>query len=200
MRGGGDDLVSVVVLTGAVRAGKSAAAEALAASRGRPVVVAVAGWSGDEEMVRRIEAHRSVRPVEWDVRVIGPDPAWLDEVACESVLVLDCLATLVGAIAWETVGEAELASAAQEQFATERVDALVRALSARAGDTIVVTNEAGWGVVPATAAGRLFRDLLGRVNREIISAAAAAYLVVDGRMLDLKALPQHPAWPAGTDN
>jgi adenosylcobinamide kinase/adenosylcobinamide-phosphate guanylyltransferase len=188
--------MSMVVLTGAVRSGKSAAAEALAASRGRPVVVAVAGWGGDEEMERRIESHRNVRPGEWDVREVGADPAWLDDVPVGSVLVLDCLATLVGAVAWETAGEAELASAAQEQAAAVRADVLVHALAARAGDTIVVTNEAGWGVVPATAAGRLFRDLLGRANRQLVAQAAAAYLVIDGRMLDLRVLPEHPRWPS----
>jgi adenosylcobinamide kinase/adenosylcobinamide-phosphate guanylyltransferase len=187
--------MSMVVLTGAVRAGKSAAAEALAAKRGRPVVVAVAGWGGDEEMERRIEAHRAVRPGEWDVCEIGADPSWLDDAPVGSVLVLDCLATLIGSVAWETAGEAELATAVQEKAASARVDALVGALAARVGDTIVVTNEAGWGVVPATAAGRLFRDLLGRANRQLIAEAAAAYLVIDGRMLDLRKLADRPSWP-----
>jgi len=62
-----------------------------------------------------------------------------------------------------------------------------------------VTNEAGWGVVPATAAGRLFRDLLGRANRMLVERADAAYLVVAGRVLDLHALPAAPEWPAPRD-
>jgi len=70
--------MSLVVLTGAVRSGKSAAAEALAAERGVPVVAAVAGWQGDEEMERRINHHRSVRPAGWETRCVGPDPAWVD--------------------------------------------------------------------------------------------------------------------------
>ncbi len=187
--------MSLVVLTGAVRSGKSAAAEAMAAARKRPVVVAVAGWGGDEEMSRRIAAHRGSRPGEWDVREVGCDPSWIDEVDQGSVLLLDCLATLVGAIAWEAAGEAEIATGAQERTASERVGSLVRGLLARAGDSVIVTNEAGWGVVPATAAGRLFRDLLGRANRELADRAAAAYLVIDGRMLDLSTLPTAPAWP-----
>jgi adenosylcobinamide kinase/adenosylcobinamide-phosphate guanylyltransferase len=187
--------VSLVVLTGAVRSGKSASAERLAAQRGTRVVVAVAGWNGDEEMERRIEAHRDARPDGWDVRLVGPDPTWLAGIPRDAVLVLDCLATLVGAIAWEVAGEAEVATAEQERLATARAAELVRALAYRSGDAIVVTNEAGWGVVPATAAGRLFRDLLGRANRDLVAHADAAYLVVDGRCLDLKNLPEHPAWP-----
>jgi adenosylcobinamide kinase/adenosylcobinamide-phosphate guanylyltransferase len=188
--------MALVVLTGAVRSGKSAAAEAMALARGGPVVVAVAGWDGDEEMTRRIEAHRATRPDTFSAIEVDPDPGWLDGVPGEAVLVLDCLATLVGALAWESAADAEVATAEQETRASGAVEALTDALIARTGDTIVVTNEAGWGVVPATAAGRLFRDLLGRANRTLVEEADAAYLMVDGRCLDLRDLPATPAWPA----
>jgi adenosylcobinamide kinase/adenosylcobinamide-phosphate guanylyltransferase len=191
--------VALVVLTGAVRSGKSAAAETLAASRGGPVVVAVAGWDGDEEMTRRIDAHRATRPESFSVIEVGWDPGWLAAVPGEAVLVLDCLATLVGTAAWASTEDAEVATAEQESRADGAVRALTDALVSRTGDTIVVTNEAGWGVVPATAAGRLFRDLLGRANRALVAAADAAYLVIDGRCLDLRDLPAAPAWPATHD-
>jgi adenosylcobinamide kinase/adenosylcobinamide-phosphate guanylyltransferase len=187
--------MALVVLTGAVRSGKSAAAELMALARGGSVVVAVAGWDGDEEMARRIEAHRAKRPDTFFVIEVGPDPGWLAGVSGEAVLVLDCLATLVGALAWASAADAEVATAEQETCASEAVEALTDALVARVGDTIIVTNEAGWGVVPATAAGRLFRDLLGRANRVLVAAADAAYLMLDGRCLDLRALPVAPAWP-----
>jgi adenosylcobinamide kinase / adenosylcobinamide-phosphate guanylyltransferase len=196
MRRGGDPIVSLVMLTGAVRSGKSAAAEALAASRGKPVVVAVGGREDDAEMTRRIEAHKAARPHAWTVREVGTDPGWLADVPAHAVLIVECLSTLVGLIAWEEAGEAEFATAVQENRAETRTDALVSALRARGGDTIVVSNEAGWGVVPATAAGRLFRDVLGRANRTLVDAADAAYLVVSGRFIDLKAAGDAPAWPA----
>lgn len=188
--------MSLVVLSGAVRSGKSAAAERMAARRGAAVVVAAAGWDGDEEMERRIAAHRDARPDSWVTRVVGTDVAWVDEVPAESTLVLDCLATLVGAIAYEEAGDAEVATGAMEERADARVGRLVDALARRAGDTIVVTNEAGWGVVPASASGRLFRDLLGRANRTLVAAADAAYLVVAGRFIELTGLPVEPDWPA----
>ena len=44
----------------------------------------------------------------------------------------------------------------------------------------------GWGVVPATASGRLFRDELGRLNAALAAAADEVVLVVAGLPLRLK--------------
>jgi adenosylcobinamide kinase / adenosylcobinamide-phosphate guanylyltransferase len=188
--------MSLVFLTGPVRSGKSAAAERLAAERGHPVVVAVAGWDGDGEMVRRIEAHRSSRPAAWVTVQATLDLGWIAAVPAGSTLVLDCLGTLIAAACHEAVGDAEVAPAGAEGEVAARVDALVGALVARGGDSVIVSNETGWGIVPAWPGARLFRDELGRANRRLTDAADAAYLVADGRFLDLRALPARPVWPA----
>jgi adenosylcobinamide kinase/adenosylcobinamide-phosphate guanylyltransferase len=187
--------MSLVVLTGAVRSGKSAMAERLAAGRGLPVVVAAAGWDGDDEMARRIEAHRSSRADTWETLTVAVDPAWLAEVPADAVLLLDCLGTLVSHACHEAIGDAEQAPPEAESLISSRLDKLLTALLSRSGDTIVVTNETGWGVVPSWPSARVFRDELGRANRRLTDAADAAYLVVDGRCLDLTALPDHPTWP-----
>jgi adenosylcobinamide kinase/adenosylcobinamide-phosphate guanylyltransferase len=91
--------------------------------------------------------------------------------------------------------EADIVEAAAEERAARLGDALVDALLAREGRTVVVTNEVGWGIVPATPLGRLFRDTVGRANRRLIDNADAAWLVVSGRAVDLKTLPQEATWP-----
>ncbi len=58
-----------------------------------------------------------------------------------------------------------------------------------------MTNEVGDGLVPAYASGRLFRDVLGRANRMLVSRADRSYLTVCGRLVDLSALSASPAWP-----
>jgi adenosylcobinamide kinase/adenosylcobinamide-phosphate guanylyltransferase len=185
----------LVFLTGPVRSGKSAAAERLAADRGSPVVVAVAGWDGDGEMARRIEAHQAARPASWTTLAATPDPDWLDRVPTDSTLVLDCLGTLVSNACHEAIGEAEVAPAGAEDAVETRIDALVAALLARGGDSVIVSNETGWGVVPAWPAARVFRDVLGRANRRLTDAADAAYLVVCGRFVDLRSFADIPVWP-----
>jgi len=187
--------MSLVVLTGAARSGKSRMAEDLAIARDRAVVVAVAGWGGDEEMDRRIEAHRLSRPDSWSAVSVGADPAWLEQVPGDAVLLLDCLGTLISNVCFEEVGQATLATADAEERVAERVDALLVALLARSGDSIIVTNEVGWGVVPEWASARLFRDELGRANRRLSDEADSVYLIVAGRCLDLATLPKVPKWP-----
>lgn len=188
--------MSLVVLTGAVRSGKSRMAEELAASRGAEVVVAVAGWDGDGEMTRRIAAHRLARPAGWATVLVDSDPGWVAEVPDGSLLLLDCLGTLLSTICFEEVGEATVAPVGAEERVALRVTALVDALLARTGDTIVVTNEVGWGVVPAWASARLFRDELGRANRRLMEIADGAWLIVAGKCHDLGELERMPIWPS----
>jgi len=102
---------------------------------------------------------------------------------------VDCLGTFLGSLLFTGVGVPE--EAAAEAVSRSAVDALAD----RTGDTIVVTNEVGMGVVPVSESGRLFRDILGRANARLVDAADAAYLVVAGRCIDLTALPSHAAWP-----
>ncbi len=185
--------MALVVLTGGARSGKSAVAARMAASRGRPVIVAAAGAAdGDAEMAARIARHRADRPAGFEtLEVAGLAVSeWLPRVPTDAVLLLDCLGTLLTDVLWGS-GEFGLSEVQAEARAHEVVEALV----ARRGDTIVVTNEIGMGVVPVSAAGRLFRDVLGRANTALVAAADAAYLVVCGRCIDCVAASADPVWP-----
>jgi adenosylcobinamide kinase/adenosylcobinamide-phosphate guanylyltransferase len=67
---------------------------------------------------------------------------------------------------------------------------LCTALTARDGDTIVVSDEVGLGVIPATAMGGAFRDALGSLNQAVATVADRALLVVAGRLLTLEPPPE----------
>jgi adenosylcobinamide kinase / adenosylcobinamide-phosphate guanylyltransferase len=66
------------------------------------------------------------------------------------------------------------------------IDALRAAQAAGGWDLIVVTNEVGLGIVPATPLGRVFRDALGRANQGLAAAADEVYLLVAGIPLRMK--------------
>jgi adenosylcobinamide kinase/adenosylcobinamide-phosphate guanylyltransferase len=52
---------------------------------------------------------------------------------------------------------------------------------------VAVSDEAGMGVIPATPAGRLFRDELGRLNQALAAESEETELVVAGLALPLNA-------------
>jgi adenosylcobinamide kinase/adenosylcobinamide-phosphate guanylyltransferase len=160
----------------------------------------------DPEFAARVARHRADRPEGFVTLEADDALAWRNRVPGESVLVLDCLGTLLGRVmeaAWdEGRGATDLAHAPAdalpaglEERCEHDLGDVVDWLIARDGDTIVVTNEVGDGLVPSYATGRAFRDLLGRANRRLVRRADRAYLCVAGRLLALDALPDAAAWP-----
>lgn len=171
--------MTLTVLTGGVRCGKSAAALAAAEATGAPVVFVATAEPGDAEMADRIERHRADRPDHWTTVEEPRDlAAAVDSVDPEATVVIDCLGL------WVTNRMLEDSSPAADELVEEAAGVALR-LAARPGRTLVVTNEVGSGVVPATPLGRDFRDLLGLVNQAMVRAADDAYLVVAGRLLAL---------------
>jgi adenosylcobinamide kinase/adenosylcobinamide-phosphate guanylyltransferase len=168
--------MTLVVLIGGARSGKSDLALRLASEQASPVVFIATAEAGDAEMAERIAEHRRDRPASW--QTIEEPVALRESIEAASdkdCLVVDCL-TLWTVNALERLGVAEA-----EAHAT----AAAGAASARHGLTIAVTNEVGLGVVPDNALGRGYRDLLGRVNAIWAGVADHVFLVVAGRMLRL---------------
>jgi adenosylcobinamide kinase/adenosylcobinamide-phosphate guanylyltransferase len=65
---------------------------------------------------------------------------------------------------------------------------LLDSLSQIKGTVIFVAEETGWGVVPAYPIGRLFRDRLGELVRQLGMLAKPTYLVTGGHVLNLSTL------------
>jgi adenosylcobinamide kinase/adenosylcobinamide-phosphate guanylyltransferase len=62
---------------------------------------------------------------------------------------------------------------------------LESALHTSAAKVILVAEETGWGVVPSTEAGGLFRERLGALTQRLMPCCDAAWLVLHGRAIDL---------------
>ena len=196
--------MALVVITGGARSGKSAVAQELLQGRGEIITVATFGVAEDDaEMDRRIQAHQAERPAGWRTLEIVDTGGWLDLVEDGDTLLVDCLGTFLGRVMqdlYEEKAGGNLMSALDlpedfEELMEVRLEQTLDSLIARSGDTLVVTNEVGDGVVPTYATGRVFRDVLGRANRKLTDAAEAAYLVVAGRCLDIHSLPRKIEWP-----
>ncbi|MFC7732990.1 bifunctional adenosylcobinamide kinase/adenosylcobinamide-phosphate guanylyltransferase [Actinomadura keratinilytica] len=66
-----------------------------------------------------------------------------------------------------------------------RLDELVEAWRGASAHVVAVSDEVGLSPVPATASGRAFRDLLGRLNQRLAAESEEAALVVAGRVVEL---------------
>ena len=82
----------LTLVLGGVRAGKSSYAQRLAA-RGKRVLFLATAEAGDREMAARIQAHREIRPAEWDTieAPIDPVTALAPLLHGYDMVVLDCL-------------------------------------------------------------------------------------------------------------
>ena len=174
-------------VTGGARSGKSSYAERLASATGRGVVYIATMEPLDEELVRRVAAHRAARTAGWETVEAPLDPAGALEAADpERCVLLDCLSLWV-ANRMGPLGDAPAPDDLAHLERTLQADAarLIDAARAREGETIVVTNEVGSGLVPPYPLGRAYRDVLGRVNQQVSAAADRAWLLVSGRALEL---------------
>ena len=163
----------ITLILGGARSGKSTFAERMAARSLEPVTYVATGSATDEDMANRITAHRDRRPASWaTVEAAGAE---LADVLLHigGTVLLDALGTW---LAW---------------FDRFQVDAaaLCDALTTRAGDTIIVSDEVGLGVHPATSVGREFRDALGQLNQSVAAVADDVFLIVAGRVLTLQEGP-----------
>ncbi|WP_406380996.1 bifunctional adenosylcobinamide kinase/adenosylcobinamide-phosphate guanylyltransferase [Streptomyces sp. NBC_01618] len=174
------------LVTGGARSGKSVEAERRLETFPEVVYVATGGGrEGDAEWAARIGLHRERRPA-----------AWRTEETCELVellesdgpaLLIDCLSLwLTDAMdrvhAWDDAAWAGDGGNALR----ERTAELIAAVRGTRRTIVAVTNETGSGVVPATAAGRRFRDELGRLNVAFADECEQVLLVVAGQVLTLR--------------
>jgi adenosylcobinamide kinase/adenosylcobinamide-phosphate guanylyltransferase len=177
-----------LLLTGGARSGKSMRAERLAAGRRAVTYVATApALDDDPEWVARVAAHRTRRPPAWTTReTLGVAEVLLGAGPDETVLV-DCLALWVTGLIDLADAWAERSHA--EQSVLTALTELCQALATTPADVILVSNEVGSGVVPGTPSGRLFQDLLGRVNAAVAETCDDVELITCGLPLALKGTP-----------
>lgn len=158
--------MTVTLVLGGSRSGKSAVAERRAGDDVVYVATAVVG--DDADLAARVALHVTRRPTGW-VTVETLDVPGALRAHSSSTVLVDSLGTWV---------------AAAPDFEAE-VEELLAALADRTGDVVLVSDEVGMGVHPETEVGRRFRDALGTVNHRVAAVADRVLLVVAGRALEL---------------
>jgi adenosylcobinamide kinase/adenosylcobinamide-phosphate guanylyltransferase len=176
----------LILLLGGARAGKSTYATRLAQDgergSGDEICFIATAQALDEDMTERIARHRVERPTHW--RTIE-EPCLIDEALKQAsearIVIVDCLTLFVSNWIMRHEDEHEC-----EQIVRRTTRNFLAVARTRQQTIICVSNEVGLGVVPDTNLGRVFRDLLGRVNQEFAAAADEVYLIIAGLPLRLK--------------
>jgi adenosyl cobinamide kinase/adenosyl cobinamide phosphate guanylyltransferase len=158
----------ITLVIGGTRSGKSEVAERIAAKLGGPVTVIAPAVVDDPDFAARVAAHQARRPNTWTTIECGPDLVRAIETT-DGPLLVDSLGSWVAALPGMVVDSA----------------ALVAALQAHTGSSVVVSEEVGLAVHPPTPAGRRFADALGALNLDVARHADEVLLVVAGRTMRL---------------
>lgn len=185
------------LILGGTRSGKSARAEHLAARTGRAVAYLATGAASDDEMAERVAAHRKRRPVDWSTVETTDIAAALRDLPSETCILIDDLdgwvtRQMTEADLWTDAEVAGLGEAGRAAW--DGVLAAAAAwgdqAAARPGPVIVTAGQPGGGLIPPHAASRRWLDLHGEVVQLISRSAAACELVVAGRAVPLPAPDQ----------
>jgi adenosylcobinamide kinase / adenosylcobinamide-phosphate guanylyltransferase len=169
--------VSLILVGGGSRSGKSRFALDYARRYTLPLAFIATCEGGDEEMRQRIEAHQSERGPEFTTFEEPRNPARSIEEAGDrfGAIVIDCL----------TLWLSNLLLADIPDIPRETVRLLHVAVESPA-NVLLVTNEVGCGIVPDNALARRFRDLAGAMNQQAAAAAREAYWMIFGVPMRIK--------------
>jgi adenosylcobinamide kinase / adenosylcobinamide-phosphate guanylyltransferase len=164
----------VTLVLGGARSGKSHHAEALIAQHAAPWIYIATAQPFDNEMRTRVAEHQARRNADWQTVEAPIDLA--NAIAQEPTrpILVDCL-TL-----WLTnlmLGNHDIPTA---------ISTLEAVLSKRQAPIVLVSNELGLGIVPATPLGRSFRDEAGRLNQRMATLAGRVLFMIAGLPMTLK--------------
>jgi adenosylcobinamide kinase/adenosylcobinamide-phosphate guanylyltransferase len=174
----------LIFVTGGARSGKSFFAEKMASQLKGNVTYIATCVPEDNEMCDRVARHQARRPALWHTVEEAFNPARVIKEFEEPghIFLLDCLTLLISNLILQSDNQKG------EEQVLDKISELAKVGYESAADVIIVSNEVGWGIVPANPLSRLYRDILGRANQIIASYADEAYITIAGIPIELKAL------------
>jgi adenosylcobinamide kinase/adenosylcobinamide-phosphate guanylyltransferase len=171
--------MSLTLLVGGARSGKSSLAVRLATDHDGPVafVATCPRIEGDDDLDRRIARHRADRPDWPTIEELHDLEGVIAGVGEDTFVIVDCVTLWVFNL-MHRGDDADAIVAAAASFG--------RAASARPNPIVAISNEVGMSVHPETEEGRVYRVIVGSANRAIAADADTALLMVAGLALPLR--------------
>lgn len=177
----------IIFITGGQRSGKSTFAEGLLKDKLNVGYIATSIVT-DGEMEERVNIHRNSRPRQW--RTIEAYRDIASNIGDEDIYILECLGTMTGNIMYDHTKDldsidGEVSKVIEEEIFSE-IEKLINAIKEKDKDLIIVTNEVGFSLTSTNQVGRVYTDILGRINQRVARFCDEAYLVVSGMEVRLK--------------
>lgn len=174
--------MSIHLVLGGARSGKSAYAEKMAQESALPVTYIATAQVYDTEFGARIQHHKDRRPADW---ALVEEPHYLAQTlsrlaAPNQCLIVDCL-TL-----WLAQWLCPDCNPPQDSGWEQEREAFLMLLPKLPGTIILVSNEVGMGIVPLGEINRQFQDAQGRLNQAVAAVCNQVTFVVAGLPLKLK--------------
>ena len=179
-------------ITGGARSGKSRFAEEFLKNEDKVIYIAT-GIAFDDEMKDRIAKHKESRNKNWITieGYKGLKDILSDKLAGRDFILLDCVTIMVSNlmllgknIDWDKINPDEVNLI--EKTILDEINNFLKIAEQFSGETIIVSNELGMGVVPPTPLGRYYRDIAGRMNQIIADISDEVYFVVSGIPVKIK--------------
>ena len=172
---------SAHLILGGARSGKSSYAENLAKESGLEVIYLATANALDDETVKRVEKHKSDRPIEWKTieEPLQLASCLLQHSTPGKIILVDCLTMWLNNL---------LMLENPEQLEKERDDFL-DCIPKLEGKVIFVSNEVGMGIIPLGELTRKFVDESGRLHQQVGKLVEKVTLIVAGIPMIVK--PQH---------
>ena len=192
------------LVLGAARSGKTrfalSTAKSLASAQEKEVVYVATAEAHDEEMRERIARHRAERPAVWrtleasrelarslaSIGALAPSAPSGAPIERAPVIVVDCLTLWLSNALLHDFRE-DAPTGPLPTWAHER-EAFMSWLKTCPHTLILVSNEVGGGIVPASALARRFQSEQGWLNQDVASVCEQVTLVVAGLPVPIKTL------------
>ncbi|MEA1884664.1 MAG: bifunctional adenosylcobinamide kinase/adenosylcobinamide-phosphate guanylyltransferase [Thermotogota bacterium] len=167
-----------ILITGGQASGKSTMAIKIADAMNEKRVFIATAIAFDEELKEKIQAHQDERGNRYDTI---EEPLHLSTALNKAsemdpkVIVIDCM----------TIWVSNLMFQLSEESANKEIqlflDALEKLDDANENKTIIcVTNECGWGIIPADPLSRKYVKCLGNLNKQIAARFDKVYFTCCG--------------------
>jgi len=166
----------LISISGPTRSGKSQLAEFLIKEKNPVTYIATSKpRPNDPDWLQRIDHHRKRRPERWTILEHPKDICKsIESMNGDESILIDSLGGLV-------VDSLNMDNSYWNNFQNKLLNCFTKDNLC----IVVVSEEVGWGIVPATPIGHLFRERQSQLSSLISSHSKKRWIAVNGTAIDL---------------